>query len=154
MPRTRKMVKFWLDMKHADQEAMSIIVEDLRQRRQLARTIRDGIRLVCDLRAGNIDVLLELFPWVGDALHRDPVISTEQRLQAQIARLEALLVAQGNVPLQPASRTANALTSGVPIQTRKSAKVEVSAMTGKASAETVAKNFLSSMKGLASGFFD
>jgi hypothetical protein len=33
-------------------------------------------------------------------------------------------------------------------------QAEVTSTAGKASAETVAKNFLSSMKGLASGFFD
>jgi hypothetical protein len=151
MTRSRKMVKFWLDMKHADQQEISVIVEDLRQRRQLARTIRDGIRLVCDLRAGKIDVLMELFPWVKDALQPDRVISTENRLQEQIARLEGLLLAQGNVPIQlpgtvPLPKTA--------VQATPKALIEQNRLGSKASAETVAKNFLSSMKGIASGLFD
>lgn len=39
-------------------------IEELKQERKFAPTIRDGIRLINDLRKGKLDVLFELFPWV------------------------------------------------------------------------------------------
>jgi hypothetical protein len=97
-------------------------------------------------------VLFELFPWVRDGLQSAPAAATDQHLQAQIARLEALLIAQGSVPLPGTSR---ALTSvPLPGVTMRKPQAEVSASASKASAETVAQNFLRSMQGLASGLFD
>src|SRR5215204_1231137 len=95
----RMKFMFWLDCSKADEDALIQQVELLKQERLFSRTIRDGIRLICDLRAGNLDVLLELFPWTKEALQPVSVVPTEQRLQEQIARLEAILIAQGNVPV-------------------------------------------------------
>lgn len=144
---------FWLDSTKPDEARLMEQVELLKGDRLFSKTIRDGIRLICDLRAGRTEVLFELFPWVRDGLQSAPV-TTDDRLQAQIARLEALLLAQGNVPIKtplaqrPRSRELNVTTRKQHVQ------AELGSTVGKASAETVAKNFLSSMKGLASGFFD
>ncbi len=145
--RFRLRFTFWLDMHKRDEAELAEIIEGLKQDRTFAATIRDGIRLICDLRAGRTDVLFALFPWVREAAQPVPANTTDARLQEQIARLEALLIAQGNVPIQ----SPNARPQ--PRSARKGrAVVEVTA--SKASAETVARNFLTSMKGLASGFFD
>lgn len=131
---------FWLDSTKADEDFLIEQVELLKQKRLFAKTIRDGIRLICDLRAGNIEVLLELFPWTREALQ--PVAAPEHRLQEQIARLEALLLAQGHVPLQR------------PPSDRPAARLEIKPATSKNSTKTVAQNFVDSMRGFASGFFD
>lgn len=39
-------------------------IAELKSKRSFTRTVRDGIRLVIDLRNGKTDVLFELFPWV------------------------------------------------------------------------------------------
>ena len=57
---------FWLDATKADEDELIDQIEILKQQRLFAKTIRDGIRLICDLRAGQVDVLFELFPWVED----------------------------------------------------------------------------------------
>lgn len=60
----RLMYKFWLDINKTDEEAIADKIETLKTKRAFSKTIRDGIRLVCDLRNGKLDVLFELFPWV------------------------------------------------------------------------------------------
>ena len=61
----RMKFMFWLDTTKADEEQLIEQVEALKQTRLFSKTIRDGIRLICDLRAGQTDILFELFPWVG-----------------------------------------------------------------------------------------
>ena len=145
--RFRLRFTFWLDLHKAGEAELAETIDGLKQERSFASTIRDGIRLVCDLRAGRLDVLSELFPWVSEALQPVSPAPVDARLQEQIARLETLLLAQGNVPIRS---SADAPRSSV----RKASKPLVEVTASKASAETVAKNFLNSMKGLASGFFD
>ena len=149
--RFRLRFTFWLDLHKADEAQLAKTIDGLKQERSFASTIRDGIRLVCDLRAGRLDVLCELFPWVQEALQPVPAASVDARLHEQIARLETLLLAQGNVPIQTAA-SAEHIPARPPRKTR-TPQVEITG-TGKASPETVAKNFLNSMKGLASGLFD
>ena len=139
MGRRRQMVKFWLDLKHADQQWIADVVAELRKRRQLARTIREGIALVVTLRQGDFSVLDELFPFVRESTRTPSSAQASEQFNAILRELNELKAQQG--------RSVSADTQPRPI-----VKAEVSA--SKASAETVAKNFLTSMKGLASGFFD
>ena len=146
--RFRIRFTFWLDMQKMDEAAIAEIIDQLKQNRSFVATIRDGIRLVADLRAGRTEVLFELFPWIRDTLQPAPA---EQGLQEQIARLEALLLAQGNIPIY--SPLATSTTPELPRTVQKS-RVKITATTGKADAKTVAQNFANSMKSFASGFFD
>jgi hypothetical protein len=53
---------FWLD---GDKDNELLLMEDidaLKRLRLFSSTIRDGIRLMMDLRRGSFDVLIELFP--------------------------------------------------------------------------------------------
>jgi hypothetical protein len=62
--RFRLRFTFWLDVNKEDEAEIADKVEKLKQDRLFVQTIRDGIRLICDLRDGKLDVLFELFPWV------------------------------------------------------------------------------------------
>lgn len=53
--------------KYEDAEIVTVI-DDLARKRQLSDVIRDGIRLIVDLRAGHTDVLFALFPFVRQQL--------------------------------------------------------------------------------------
>ena len=64
----RLMFKFWLDISKADEESVADIIEKLKSARAFSAAIRDGLRLIWDLRQGKIDVLLELFPFVKAAI--------------------------------------------------------------------------------------
>ena len=99
--------KFWLDITREDQDRLDEQIHHLKQERTFVATIRDGIRLMCDLRRGSLDVLFELFPWVRaefldymQALQPDKS-AAEQRLEQQLARLEKLLLQQTSAPAGP-----------------------------------------------------
>ena len=143
----RIMQKFWLDVSKRDERELAQQIVELKDRRAFASSIRDALKLFLDLKQGRVEVLCELFPWVREAFQSAPVAPAEQGLQEQIARLEALLLAQGNVPIQsPLARKS--------ARTNRKSRVQIAATTGKADAKTVAQNFANSMKSFASGFFD
>lgn len=56
------MYRFWLDLEKEHEEAIADMIDELKKKRLFAKTVRDGIRLICDLRADKRDVLKELFP--------------------------------------------------------------------------------------------
>lgn len=58
----RLQYMFWLNLDKPDQASIAAIIEDLKEARSFAKTIRDGIRLITSLQRGDTSVLLELFP--------------------------------------------------------------------------------------------
>lgn len=108
--RFRLRFTFWLDLLKPEEEQLADQIELLKNDRSFVGTIRDGIRLISDLRAGRLDVLFELFPWVRAEFFeyiqslQPPKNSTESELERQLARLEVLLLQQGNVPVSPAAK--------------------------------------------------
>lgn len=64
--RYRSQFKFWLDVNKPDEAALAALCEDLKRRGLYTKTIRDGIRLVDDLRNGRLNVLFTLYPWVKE----------------------------------------------------------------------------------------
>lgn len=112
--------KFWLDLTKGEEDALDETIHELKQNRTFSQTIRDGIRLICDLRAGRLDVLFELFPWVrAEFLEYMQTVQPQQTageiaLQNRLDSLEKLLLQQGNVPLEPPASGPKALTKVVP----------------------------------------
>ncbi len=64
----RYQFKFWLDCSKDGELLLAESIDDLKRKRSFASTIRDALRLILDLRAGRIDLLLEFFPFVVDAI--------------------------------------------------------------------------------------
>jgi len=98
--RFRLRFTFWLDMLDHEEQALAEQIETLKTQRTFAKTIRDGIRLISDLRAGKLDVLFELFPWVRAeflAGVQPQKTAGELELQRQLERLEKLLTEQRTV---------------------------------------------------------
>jgi len=104
--RQRFMLKhnFWLNLNNPVEEALAETIAALKEKRLFAQTVRDGIRLICDLRQGKLDVLFALFPWVRaefldymQSLQPDKS-AAEARLEQQLARLEQLLLQQAIGP--------------------------------------------------------
>ena len=89
--RYRVMHKFWLDIRKDDEDQLDEAINTLKHTRKFTQTIRDGLRLMLDLKRGRVDVLLELFPWVQaeflSAL-QPPPSPAEQALSAALARIE------------------------------------------------------------------
>ena len=70
---------FWLNYDKDEELLVADMIDELKTRRQFTKSIRDGIRLVYDLRQGKVDVLRELFPHTyynlmqgGTAVHVQP----------------------------------------------------------------------------------
>lgn len=64
----RERVNFWLDLEKDDQFEVADMVFELKRQRAFSKTVRNGLRLMMDLQAGRVNVLLELFPDVVDAI--------------------------------------------------------------------------------------
>ena len=128
---------FRLEYKRASDVMLMEQIDILKTHHEFLGVIRDGIRLVCDLRAGRSDVLLELFPSIVERLQPAPAPSpaSEQfeRMFHELATLKAQIAEQGRALPAVASAPRLPASTGV-----------VVAEGGKASAETVAKNFMAS----------
>lgn len=72
----RLMFKFWLDDTNPAESDLIDYIETLKQERRFVTTIRDGLRLMRDLRAGNTTVLLQLFPAVKAQLQTNTELLT------------------------------------------------------------------------------
>ena len=109
--RYRMRFDFQLNVAKDDEFAIAEQIAALKGQGRYSKTVRDGIRLVSDLHAGNLDVLFELFPWVrADFLEymtsvQRPKSDTETHIQKQLARIEALLAHGETMP--PTSRSAS-----------------------------------------------
>lgn len=60
----RMRFTFWLDLNKQDEHELADIVDTLKSQRGYASAIRDGLRMVWELRQGRVDTLVKLFPWV------------------------------------------------------------------------------------------
>ena len=90
----RMMFRFWLDIEKDDEYHLAEQIQILKVQRQFTSAIRDSLRLILDLRAGKTDVLLEMFPFVKDAIPQE-----SRGVEEQLTRLERLLLNSGNTPI-------------------------------------------------------
>ena len=85
-PSKRKQFIFWLDYFKPGERDIIDHIAVLKDRKKFLPTIRDGIRLICDLRQGNLMVLFELFPWVRVQFFDDLMGSFSTQFEAIIAQ--------------------------------------------------------------------
>lgn len=147
--RFRLKFMFWLDMTKEDELWLADAIEDLKQKRQFSQTIREGIRLIRDLRAGRTEVLFSMFPWLAQDLTEPAPNTTDALLRRELDQLRELILTQGGVPSLPD----NGFSGLKPMRTSSSAvdlgdhdEVELTVRTSNDNAS--AKNFLSSILSL------
>jgi hypothetical protein len=147
--RYREKFTFWLNLLDEREFAIAELISELKRERKFASTIRDGIRLICDLRQGRVDVLFELFPWVKSefiAGVQPHETAGEKALKEQLKRIEQQLLQQGHTPVQlPASTGPTAMR--VP-QIETPAYDDDDIVLKKDTSTDSAKNFLQSMMNL------
>jgi hypothetical protein len=66
--RRRVQFRFWLDDTKPAESGLGMALDSLLERRQFAKFIRDAIRLMLALMAGDLSVLVELFPNVVEQI--------------------------------------------------------------------------------------
>src|SRR5690606_20159236 len=142
--RFRLKFMFWLDMNKSDEAALAEEIESLKEQRLFAETLRDGIRLICDLRAGRTDRLFAMFPWLAAEIDRKAQVEN-MAIQQELDRL------WGAIPSQPvANGTRHGLqsfssSSSAPLpEDDDHVELQVKAAKNGASG----KNFLSSLMSL------
>lgn len=92
---------FWLDTGKDEELLLLETIDELKQQRRFTSVLRDGIRLVVDLRAGRLDVLFELFPWVLEKMQRGTSGGDGGELERRLDELQRLIMAQSNIPAPP-----------------------------------------------------
>lgn len=60
----RKRYEFWLNLNAETEYEIAEIADELKAQRGYASAIRDGLRMVWELRQGRVDTLVKLFPWI------------------------------------------------------------------------------------------
>jgi hypothetical protein len=99
--RYRMRFDFQLNIAKDDENAIAEQILELKGQGLYSKTVRDGISLVSDLRAGSLEVLFDLFPWVrADFLEYMASIQsqkneTELVIAEQLARIETMLSRTG-----------------------------------------------------------
>lgn len=92
--KKQEQFKFSLSIHDKHDRAVRKIVEGLRKRGKLSQSIRDGLRLLNDLRRGRTKVLLELFPDIIERLC-PPEPKTDDDLKNEIVALRRAIAEQG-----------------------------------------------------------
>jgi hypothetical protein len=85
---SRKSYTFSLNLDDKEHLALAEKIDNLKADRQFSPTVRDALRLILDLRDGNIDVLEEMFPQLNTGAPDDLLIELEE--------IKKLLVSSSN----------------------------------------------------------
>lgn len=95
--RHRRRFNFWLDTNKPDELELAKAIDELKERRQFIKNLRQAFALIMSLRSHDTSVLLSLFPWISDEL-------AAQTAQAEhIGRLEMLAQQFENMMTTPKS---------------------------------------------------
>jgi len=129
--RFRLKFMFWLDLTKDDEYELAEQIDMLKQQRRFVETIRDGIRLVVDLRAGRTERLFAMFPWLSAEVGAGA--GGNQELQQELDRLWSAITSQPT----------DSLATGAHRQ-EEEVKLDVKAAKNGSSG----KNFLSSLMNL------
>ena len=92
----RKRVVVWLNLDKPQEANLLDYIEDLKVSRLFSRTIREGLLLIRDLRAGRLDILLDLFPWVEEAFWQR--LNVESDIHRSIREMQKEIMAAINDP--------------------------------------------------------
>lgn len=86
--RKRTMLRFFLDRKKPDEKELLDTVKWLKGQRLFTPFVRDGLRLMMDLKAQRTDVLFTLFDWLEGWMD----VQIERRLNARLQDTNARLM--------------------------------------------------------------
>lgn len=111
----RGRFSFWLDFNRNDELLIAELIDELKAARLFSKTIRDGIRLICDLRAGRTEVLFELFPDLWRTLE-PPKTVVGDNLDRRLDQIEQLLLqnSMANTPALSAGGNPQQITARLP----------------------------------------
>lgn len=91
----RKRYEFWLNLNAESEYEIAEIVDDLKAQRGYASAIRDGLKLIWELRQGKVDTLVKLFPWIAERFQAQ---SNTDELTALVEQVKSIVVNQRAMP--------------------------------------------------------
>ncbi len=97
---TRYKREFWLDADKDDQLLLLETIDELKRQRRFVSVLRDGIRLIVDLRAGRLDVLFELFPLLVERVQPAKSGKGDPDLEGKLDKIMQAIEAQ-QLPAPP-----------------------------------------------------
>jgi len=94
--RQRKQFPAWLYWDIPEDVELMNLIAVMKAAKKFTYCFRNGLRLMWSLMAGETGFLLELFPWIADAI-RSQVALTQNNsdLEQQIADLKQIMLEQG-----------------------------------------------------------
>jgi hypothetical protein len=108
---SRWRMTFWLDDQNERDYAVGQAIAALKTERKFVSTVRDGIRLMLDLRAGRTDVLFELFPHLANTLHPPVPLSNTREIEYRLEQLQQAVLNHAR-PLPAAPAAVKSLAAG------------------------------------------
>ena len=102
--RRRIRFHFWLDINKEHESEVADTIAELKRERAFTSALRDGILIIADLRRGKVDKLLEIYPWLKDAIGKpkgEPDSSGGDEiamLKEKMYQLERLIIAGNQSP--------------------------------------------------------
>lgn len=110
--RTRLQLRFWLDVTKTEEDQLAEQVASLKKNRQFADYVRNGLRLMLSLAAGEVDVLIELFPWILEKFNGQAVqvASSKTAKNADILELKRMIEYQQQLMMGIAAQQAQSQT--------------------------------------------
>jgi len=127
----RHKYEFWLDDQREGDHEIAALIEQFKMNRQFSAAIRDGLRLIADLKAGSTEVLLELFPLIGQQIGAGSSggqggnDDTLKAVRDAIGSLQALPAPPPNYPLMKSVTNGRGVTPALEV---KQASVDLDAM--------------------------
>lgn len=88
-PTYRVMEKFWCDVEKDEEREVLNLIAYLKSIRKFAPTVRLGIRIICQLMEGKLDLLLENFPWIETT-----ILEMHGRSSREMEQFQAMMLAQ------------------------------------------------------------
>lgn len=148
----KKRFEFWLDFDKPDQLAIAEKIDVMKERRQFAPNVRDGLLLVEDLREGNVEVLLQLFPDIRERLSvpeppSPPADTNETRLATALEQLASAIKHSGH-HTQPALAAGPLPPTGLGKPHEIDALPEVKVRESRGDGGQSSQNFLNSLMSL------
>ncbi len=96
---------FWLDMLNDIEQDLADYIETLKTQRSFVKTVRNGLRVMRDLQAGQVEILFELFPWIkaefiaGVMPKPDTDPSGNEKIRKELEQIRDLLLRNSTPPI-------------------------------------------------------
>jgi hypothetical protein len=96
--RQRKQFPTWLYWDIPEDIELMNLIAVMKSAKKFTYCFRNGLRLMWSLMAGETGFLLELFPWIADAIRSQVTLAQDNSdLEQQIADLKRIMLEQGSL---------------------------------------------------------